>query len=87
MPIFGPRMQKRYYNAAGLERALEVFERRFKIASADFYEAHRAEGDDSPLLKDVPRFERHIWADLYVQLRRLNGEDFAEQIERDLEIA
>jgi hypothetical protein len=84
MAISPPRMQKRYYNAASLERSLGAFERLYGMSSDEFYKAHSAPGDDSPLLKDVPRFERHVWASFYRELRRLNGEDFAERVEREL---
>jgi len=87
MPTPTSKMPRSYYNAHALERTLHSLEQRFNLATPEFYEAHQAEGDDSPLLREVPRFERHVWASLYAELRRLNGDDFAERAERELELA
>ncbi len=78
-------MTKRYYNRAALDRILRSLEEHFGIASADFYEAY-LEDHDSPILKDVSLWDRHVWADMYRESRRLSGSDFAEQAERELEI-
>lgn len=87
MSIPASKMPRRYYNAHALERTLQSFEQRFDLPTHDFFEAHQAEEDDSSLLSHVPRFERHVWASLYAELRRLNGDDFAERAERELELA
>jgi hypothetical protein len=71
-------MEKHYYNAASLERVLLWFERRYELASDEFFAMHR---DDAPL-ENVPAFHRHAWASFYRDFRRLSGDPFAEHAER-----
>jgi hypothetical protein len=77
-------MQRRYYNSASLERAISSLEQRYGMSSADFYAAHQA---DDPALDSMPRRLRNLWASLYRDWRRLSGEDFVEQVEREAEFA
>lgn len=64
-------LPKRLYNGPGIDRSLEALEQHFGMSSADFYEAYLTD-DDSPALKAVSLFDRHVWADLYRESRRLN---------------
>lgn len=86
MPNTERRMPRRYYNGPALKRTLQAFEERFQLASADFYDAY-LEPEDSSVLREVPLFERHVWADLYRESRRVDGSDFAERAQRELELA
>lgn len=77
-------MEKRYYNAASLERVLLDLERHYGHRSADVYNAHVA-GDPLP---DIPGYERHVWISFYRDHRRLtNGSGFVENAERFLALA
>lgn len=71
-------MEKRYYNAESIARALHAYEERFGMDSRDFYEAHCVDGE---AVAEIPGFVRHVWAGLYRDFRRLSGEDFVERIE------
>ena len=77
-------MERRYYNATSLERALRTLESRYGMSSAEFYAAHR---DDARAVTAMPRRIRNLWASLYRDWRRLSGADFAEQVEREVEYA
>lgn len=77
-------MERRYYNASSLERALSSFESHYGMSSGEFNAAHRT---DAPAVAAMPRRIRNLWASLYRDWRRLSGEDFAEQVEREIEYA
>jgi len=77
-------MERRFYTARSLKHALGAFETHFGMESASFYKAHSA---DSDRVAAIPRRHRNLWASLYRDWRRLSGEDFAEEIERELEYA
>jgi hypothetical protein len=76
-------MEKRYYNAASLERSLDAFERTFGMTSEAFMRAYEA---DDAAIERIPRFQQHTWASFYVDWQRLSGEDFGAQVARDLEL-
>jgi hypothetical protein len=75
-------MKKNLYDAGSLERVLVSFEERYGMTSADFYALHR-----SDVSLDMPGFHRHAWASFYREVRRLRGDDFAENAERLLTLA
>jgi hypothetical protein len=77
-------MERRYYSASTLERALSSLESHYGMTSSEFYAAHRA---DAPNVAAMPRRIRNLWASLYRDWRRLSGEDFTEQVEREIEYA
>jgi hypothetical protein len=78
-------MEKRYYNAATLERSLRVFEERYALDSATCF-AMRQSGDEAGV-EHIPRFHQHVWASFYRKWKRLSGEDFVQHVERELEPA
>jgi hypothetical protein len=78
-------MEKRYYNAESLRRVIDSFEERFHIDSETFYAAHYA--DDQSIVGRMPRFVRHTWASFYREWQRIGGDDFAETVKRELELA
>jgi hypothetical protein len=72
-------VEKNYYSAASLERVLLSFERRYGLASDEFYARHL---DDGPL-DELTGFHRHAWASFYRDYRRLRGDgSFADNAER-----
>lgn len=77
-------MERRYYDGDSLSRALVSFEERYGLNSDAFYEAYVQDGE---AIAHVPGFQRHVWASFYRDARRLTGEDFAESVERVLELA
>lgn len=87
LPIKIPRgdtVEKRYYNAASIERVLRAFERGYGLTSAEFYRSHAGDGS---AITQVPSFHRQAWAGFYRTWLRLSGSGFAERAERELEIA
>ena len=57
----------------GLQRVLAVFERSYRISSADFYRAHMR--NESPAA-EVSSWHREIWSGTYRQwLRKQGAED------------
>lgn len=83
MPNRFRRVERRCYNASGLERALKAYEDHFGLASSDFCEAY-SNGEDDPRLKRIPRFDRHVWASLYREFDELSGGRLVAQVEREL---
>jgi hypothetical protein len=77
-------MEKRFYNAASIERVLQNFERGYSIPSAEFYAEHEVDG---PRVQSVAVFHRQAWAGFYRTWLRLSGSDFASRVERELELA
>jgi hypothetical protein len=77
-------VEKRYYNAASIERILQTFERGYKIPSAEFYAEHEVDG---PNVQSVPMFHRQAWAGFYRTWLRLSDGGFASRVERELELA
>lgn len=77
-------MEKAFYNADSLSRALAALEERWGISSDEFYEAHRADAD---AVAPIPGFTRHVWASIYLDVRRLSGGGFVERVERTLQLA
>jgi hypothetical protein len=73
-----------YYDLSSLSQSLSLFEERYGISSEDFYEGHKI---DSPAVKKIPGFHRHLWASFYLDVRRMNGSDFVAGVERTLEYA
>lgn len=78
-------MEKSYYGAASLRRALDAFEQRYGMTSAAFYAAY-VEYDEAEM-KPISGFHRHSWASFYRDWRRLSGDGFAATIERELQMA
>ncbi len=76
-------MEKRYYNAASVERTLRAFERRYGMPSDDFFRCHVA-GDPIPA---VAAWHRQAWAGFYRAWLRMSGGGFAARAERELELA
>jgi hypothetical protein len=77
-------MEKRYYDAASIERVLQTFERGYAMSSAVFFQQH---GCDGPAVQGIPGFHRQAWAGFYRTWLRLSGSGFAERVERELELA
>jgi len=73
-----------YYDLSSLSKSLSLFEERYGLSSEGFYEAHKT---DSPAVAKIPGFHRHLWASLYLDVRRMNGSDFVAGVERTLEYA
>ncbi len=73
-----------YYDLSSLSKSLSLFEERYGIPSDEFYESHKVDG---PSVAKVPGFHRHLWASLYLDVRRMNGSDFVAGVERTLEYA
>lgn len=73
-----------YFDLSSLSKSLSLFEERYGISSEDFYESHKI---DSPAAAKIPGFHRHLWASLYLDVRRMNGSDFVAGVERTLEHA
>lgn len=61
-------MKKIYYSADSLTRVLRSLERKYGMASRDFY-ARVLSGERL----DIPRFTRHVWASFYRDVRRGGG--------------
>jgi hypothetical protein len=77
-------MEKRYYDAASIERTLRVFERKYGLSSEEFFEAHVA---DDERVAEMPGWHRQPWASFYRTWLRLSGGGFAAQAARELELA
>ncbi len=73
-----------YYDLASLSKALGLMEERYGLSSDDFYEAHKIDG---PAVAEIPGFHRHLWASLYLDVRRMNGSEFVAGVARTLEYA
>lgn len=61
-------LKRRYYTADTLERATQSYERLYGMSSEAFYEAYR---DGENMM--VPGFERHVWASLVEDIRRMRA--------------
>jgi hypothetical protein len=77
-------MEKRFYNAASIERILQTFERGYSISSAEFFKEHEVDG---PEIRSIPAFHRQAWAGFYRTWLRLSDSGFAARVERELELA
>lgn len=77
-------MEKRFYNAASIERILQTFERGYAMTSSMFFKEHEIDG---PAVQDVPAYHRQAWAGFYRTWLRISGSGFAERVERELELA
>jgi hypothetical protein len=78
-------VEKRYMTAPAVERTLLVFERKFALSTAEFYEAHY---DDAPTVAHIPRRHRALWASMHrTHMRLMGGGALADRIERELEPA
>ncbi|MGD0453134.1 MAG: hypothetical protein ABSB69_06015 [Solirubrobacteraceae bacterium] len=62
-------MDKRYYNAESLARAIREFENEYDISSEELHARYTA-GDE---VDGVPRFEQHVWASFYEDVLRLTN--------------
>ena len=72
-------MEKKFYNAKGLEKSLSGLEARFGMPSTTFY-AHYLDNDE--VIDAVPRFVQGVWASLYRDYKRMCGDDgFAQSVE------
>lgn len=78
------RMDKAYYDAQSLARALSTFEERFGLSSEKFYEAYVSDGEG---LAGIPGFQQRVWASFHRDARCLGGDDFVEAVERTLQLA
>jgi hypothetical protein len=81
-------MEKRYYNAASLERSFLAFERRFQLDSETFLRAHAA--DDEAIIGAIPLFLRHSWASFYGEWKAMAtrpSDPLSEGVERELATA
>lgn len=78
-------MEKTYYTATSLRRALDAFEERYGMSSPDFYAVYSVYDDTR--MAGISGFHRHSWASFYRDWRRLSGEDFAASVERELHVA
>ncbi len=71
-------MERAVYNADSLSRGMREFEIAFGMSSDDFYIRHREDRD----LGHVPRFERHVWASFYEDIRRMRGDTVMDRVSR-----
>ena len=60
-------MERHYYSTSSLRGELLIFEQRYGLASAEFYDRHIH--DDAP--QAVTPFDRVVWADTYNEACRL----------------
>lgn len=60
-------MEKRYYNAESLDRAIREFEREYGMTTAAFYESYSAGN-----VLDIPCFAQHVWASFYEDVLRMS---------------
>jgi hypothetical protein len=68
-------MDKSYYGAESLDRAVQEFEREYEMSTEDFYAAYSA-GE----LVDMPCFTQHVWASFHENILRLtDGEGIERQ--------
>jgi hypothetical protein len=65
-------MDKASLDPEGLQRVLGVFERNYRLSSADFYRAHMR---NEPPAADLSRWHREIWSGTYRQWLRRQGSD------------
>lgn len=75
-------MERRYYDAAALEKTLASLEEHFEMTSAEFYDEQ-----DREKIARIPGRIRNLWASLYRDWRRLSGQDFIERVEHEIEYA
>jgi len=86
-PKKGKAMDKTYYSAESLRRALGFFEERYGMSSSDFYAAYVDYDESCMAGRGISGFHRHSWASFYRDWRRMSGEDFAATVERELHAA
>jgi hypothetical protein len=77
-------MRRSTYNTASLEHTLGALEERYGMSSDEFYDAHVGEGER---VKEIPRFDRHVWASFYREARNGNGRSRSAHTPRTLELA
>jgi hypothetical protein len=77
-------MEKRFYNAASIERILLAFERGYSMSSSDFFRAHEVNG---PEIERIPSVHRQAWAGFYSTWLDLSDSGFAARVEQELELA
>jgi hypothetical protein len=61
-------VDKRYYGAQSLDRAVQEFEREYGMSSDDFYALYEAEE-----CREIPRFVQHAWASFHEDILRMTG--------------
>lgn len=76
-------MEKVYYSADSLERALLSYERHYGLGSAEFYELYLA---DDLTADRVHRHHQNTWASFYRDVLRLRRVDLAGHVDRSLEL-
>ncbi|MBS1863654.1 MAG: hypothetical protein JSS68_18315 [Actinobacteria bacterium] len=59
-----------YYDIDSLSRALGKLEERYGLSSEQFMLAHRC---DDPTVAAIPGFARHLWASLFLDVERMQG--------------
>ncbi|MBA3807934.1 MAG: hypothetical protein H0X28_06025 [Solirubrobacterales bacterium] len=70
-------MDKMYYNAESLDRAVREFESEYGLASEELHARYIA-GES---IEGVPRFEQHLWASFYEDVLRLTDGAGVERTE------
>jgi hypothetical protein len=63
----GPHMEKRYYSAQSLDRAIQEFEREHEMTTEDLYAAYSS----GEKVEGIPYFTQHVWASFYEDILRL----------------
>lgn len=58
------------YDLDSLSRALGTFEQRYGLSSEDFFRGHRHDGIS---VREIPGFDRHLWASFYLDVQRMTG--------------
>ncbi len=64
-----------YYDQESLARALKRLEGTYGFSSDEFYRLH---ADDDPAVSKIQGFTRHVWADLYLNVCRMSGDEPVE---------
>ena len=67
-------IEKRYYTTATLEDALSRYETEYGMTSAEFFEAHRTDGDP---VRGIPGYQRSVWSSLWQELQEFDAPDGA----------
>jgi hypothetical protein len=77
----GDAMDRRYYNAESLDRAIREFEAEYGMSTEDVHARYVA-GES---IGGLPHFEHHVWASFYEDVLRLTkgaGVERAEIVRR-----
>jgi len=61
-------MDKYFYSAASLDRAIHEFEGEYGMSSEDFHALYSAGAEVA-----IPRFTQHVWASFYEDVLRMTG--------------